>query len=121
MSSDSGSGDNLGPRFIGPFRISTRVGKVAYWIDFPNELSQIHNTIHVSQLQKCVADESAFILLDDIWDDDRLNYLEILVVILDRKTKVLCNKEVSLFKVWRQHRKGSEWTSESERRWESTI
>ena len=38
----------LGPRFIGPFRVVARVRKVAYRLDLPAELSQIHNTFHVS-------------------------------------------------------------------------
>ncbi|KAJ9556067.1 hypothetical protein OSB04_010681 [Centaurea solstitialis] len=41
----------LGPRFIGPFEIIARVGKVAYQLELPPELSQIHNTFHVSQLR----------------------------------------------------------------------
>ncbi|XP_023754304.1 uncharacterized protein LOC111902723 [Lactuca sativa] len=100
----------LGFRYIGPFRISTRVGKVAYRFDIPDELNQIHNTFHVSQLWKCVADEAAVISLDDIQVDESPNYIERPVVVLDRKTKVLHNKEVKLVKVQCQHQKGSEWT-----------
>ena len=48
--------------------------------------------------------------LEDIQVDDRLNYIERLVAILDRKVKNLGNKEVHLFKVWWEHRRGSEWT-----------
>ncbi|KAJ9536647.1 hypothetical protein OSB04_un000196 [Centaurea solstitialis] len=56
----------LGPRFIGPFKVIARVGKVAYRLELPPELSQIHNTFHVSQLRKCLADEAAHIPIDDI-------------------------------------------------------
>ena len=38
----------LGPQFIGPFRIVARVGKVAYRLELPKELSRTHNTFHVS-------------------------------------------------------------------------
>ena len=89
----------LGPQFIGPLRVIARVGKISYRLDLPEELSQIHNTFHVSQLLKCVADESSVISLDDIQLDGSLNYVERPVAILDRKTKNLLNKEVRLVKV----------------------
>ena len=44
----------LGPRYIRPFRIVVRGGKVEYRLDLPEELSQFHNTFHVSQLRKCI-------------------------------------------------------------------
>ncbi|KAJ9539518.1 hypothetical protein OSB04_032251 [Centaurea solstitialis] len=104
----------LGPRFIGPFEIVARVGKVAYRLELPPELSQIHNTFHVSQLRKCLADESAHVPIDDIQVDERLNYVEKPVAVLERKTKTLRNKEVGIVKVQWEHRKGSEWTWEPE-------
>ncbi|KAJ9544252.1 hypothetical protein OSB04_023959 [Centaurea solstitialis] len=104
----------IGPRFIGPFEIVARVGKVAYRLELPPEHSQIHNTFHVSQLRKCLADESAHIPFDDIQVDERLNYVERPIAVLERKTKTLRNKEVGIMKVQWKHRKGSEWTWEPE-------
>ena len=100
----------MGPQFIVPFRVIVRVGRVAYRLDLPAELSQIRNTFHVSLLRNCVTDDSTIVPLDDIQVDDYLNYVERLVIILDRKTEVLQNKVVSSVKVQWQHRKGSEWT-----------
>ena len=104
----------LGPRFIGPYKVIARVGKVAYRLELPDELSLIHNTFHVSQLRKCVVDETAVIPLEDIQIDERLNYVEKPIAILERKTKALRNKTINLVKVQWQHRKGSEWTWEPE-------
>ena len=104
----------LGPRFIGPFKVIARVGKVVYRLELPPELSQIHNTFHVSQLRRCLADESAHVPIDDIQVDERLNYVERPIAILERKTKSLRNKEIGLVKVQWQHRQASEWTWEPE-------
>ncbi|KAJ9558260.1 hypothetical protein OSB04_012874 [Centaurea solstitialis] len=104
----------LGPRFIGPFKVIARIGKVAYRLELPPELNQIHDTFHVSQLRKCLADETAHVQIDDIQVDERLNYIERPIAILERKTKSLRNKEIGLVKVQWEHRKGSEWTWEPE-------
>ena len=104
----------LGPRYIGPFRIIARVGRVAFRLELPEELSRIHNTFHVSQLRKCIMDQEAVVSLDDIHVDERLNYVERPVAILERKKKILRNKEIPLVKVQWEHRKGSEWTWEPE-------
>ena len=52
----------VGHRYIGPFRVIARVGKIAYLLELPAELSQIHNTFRVFELRKCVADERQWFL-----------------------------------------------------------
>ena len=104
----------LGPRYVGPFKVTTRVGKVAYRLELPAELSSIHNTFHVSQLRKCVADETSVVPLEDITVDEGLNYVEKPIAILDKKTRETRGGQVALVKVQWQHRKGSEWTWEPE-------
>ena len=59
-----------------------------------------------------MANDSAVVPSDDIQVHDRLNYVERQVEILDRKTKALHTKVVSLVKVQWQHQKDSEWTWE---------
>ncbi|KAJ9547279.1 hypothetical protein OSB04_019822 [Centaurea solstitialis] len=103
-----------GPRYIGPFTVLARVGKVAYRLELPAVLGQIHSTFHVSQLRKCLADETAHIPLDDIQVDESLNYVERPVAVIDRKVKRLRRREIPIVKVQWQHRKGSEWTWEPE-------
>ncbi|KAD5317207.1 hypothetical protein E3N88_17153 [Mikania micrantha] len=63
-------------RFIEPFRIIARIGNVAYRLELPEELNGIHDTFHVSYLRKCLADESAYVPLEDLEIDDKLNYVE---------------------------------------------
>ncbi|KAD4585146.1 hypothetical protein E3N88_22747 [Mikania micrantha] len=104
----------LSPRFIGPFRIMARVGKVAYRLDLPDELSGIHPTFHVSHLRKCLADDVAYVPLNDIEVDERLNYIEEPVAIVDTKEKQLRNKVIRQVKIQWKHRKGSEATWETE-------
>ncbi|KAD4180329.1 hypothetical protein E3N88_28920 [Mikania micrantha] len=103
----------LSPRFIGPFKIIARVGNVAYRLELPEELKLIHNTFHVSYLRKCLADESTYIPLEDIEVDEKLNYVEKPVEILDHKVKLLRNKTIDQVKVRWKHRKGSEYPWES--------
>ncbi|KAD4983017.1 hypothetical protein E3N88_19688 [Mikania micrantha] len=103
----------LSPRFIGPFQIIARVGKVAYRLDLPDELSGIHPTFHVSHLRKCLADDVAYVPLNDIEVDEKLNYIEEPVAIIDTKEKQLRNKVIRQVKVQWKHRKGSEATWET--------
>ncbi|XP_022033089.1 uncharacterized protein LOC110934215 [Helianthus annuus] len=104
----------LGPRYIGPFKILARVGRVAYRLELPPALDGIHNTFHVSQLRKCLADETALVPLDDIELDEGLNYVEKPIAIKDVKVKKLRNKAVKQVLVQWLHRKGSELTWELE-------
>ena len=82
----------VGAAIYWPIQDFTQVGKVAYHLDLLDELSQIHNIFHVSQLWRYVTDEAAVVSLDNIQVDESLNYIERPVAILDRKTKVLRNK-----------------------------
>jgi hypothetical protein len=44
----------LSPRYIGPFRILEQKGEVAYQLELPARLSDVHNVFHISQLKKCL-------------------------------------------------------------------
>nr|GEU67135.1 putative reverse transcriptase domain-containing protein [Tanacetum cinerariifolium] len=71
-----GKRGKLSPRFIGPFKILERVGPVAYKLELPRELQGIHNSFHVSNLKKCLSDESLIISLDEVQLDDKLHFIE---------------------------------------------
>ncbi|GJS84993.1 putative reverse transcriptase domain-containing protein [Tanacetum coccineum] len=55
-----GKKGKLAPRYVGPFEILERIGPVAYQLRLPEELSGVHDTFHVSNLKKCLADASLF-------------------------------------------------------------
>ncbi|GKE57685.1 hypothetical protein Tco_1496870 [Tanacetum coccineum] len=64
----------LNPRYIGPFKILKRVGLVAYKLELPKELSNVHSTFRISNLKKCLSDESLVIPPKELWLDDKLNF-----------------------------------------------
>ncbi|GJU74981.1 hypothetical protein Tco_1266386 [Tanacetum coccineum] len=61
-----GKKGKLAPRYVGPFEIMERVGPVAYRLKLPQELSCVHDTFHVSNLKKCLADPDVQVPLDEI-------------------------------------------------------
>ncbi|GJU93234.1 reverse transcriptase domain-containing protein [Tanacetum coccineum] len=71
-----GKKGKLAPRYVGPFEILERIGPVAYRLRLPEELSGVHDTFHVSNLKKCLADASLHVPLDDIKIDKTLRFVE---------------------------------------------
>ncbi|GKA32406.1 putative reverse transcriptase domain-containing protein [Tanacetum coccineum] len=82
----------LNSLYIGPFKILKRVGPVAYKLELPEELRNVHNTFHVSNLKKYLSDESLVIPMKELLLDDKLNFVEEPVEIMDREVKALKQK-----------------------------
>jgi hypothetical protein len=74
----------LSPHFIGPFKISERVGEVAYRLELPNHLSDVHDVFHISQSKKCLKPHDKEPLpMDGLDVKEDLTYIERPIKILD--------------------------------------
>jgi hypothetical protein len=56
----------LTPRFIRPFKILEKRGEVAYQLELPPQLSDVHDVFHVSQLKKCLHVSEEQIPMEDL-------------------------------------------------------
>ncbi|GKE22460.1 hypothetical protein Tco_1433972, partial [Tanacetum coccineum] len=104
----------LNPQYIGPFKILERIGPVAYKLELPEELRNIHNTFYISNLKKCLSDESLVIPMKELRLDDKLNFVEELVEVRDRKIKQLKQSRIPIVKVRWNSNRGPEFTWERE-------
>ncbi|GJV93234.1 zf-CCHC domain-containing protein [Tanacetum coccineum] len=83
-------------------------------LEMPQELSRVHHTFHVSNLKKCLSDEPLAIPLEEIHIDDKLNFVEEPVEIMDREVKRLKQCRILIIKVRWNSRQGAEYTWERE-------
>ncbi|GJT53252.1 retrovirus-related pol polyprotein from transposon TNT 1-94 [Tanacetum coccineum] len=97
-----GKKGKLALRYVGPFEILERIGSVAYRLRLPEELSRIHDTFHVSNLKKYLADASLHVPLDEIKVDKTLRFVEEPVEILNREVKSLKRSKIALVKIVRE-------------------
>ncbi|GKF01229.1 hypothetical protein Tco_0028152, partial [Tanacetum coccineum] len=107
-----GKRDKLNSRYVGPFKVLAKVGKVAYRLELPQELSRVHHTFHVSNLKKCYADEPIVMPLEGIHVDDKLQFVEEPVEIMEQEIKRLKQSRIPLVKVRWNSRRGPEFTWE---------
>nr|GEZ05501.1 putative reverse transcriptase domain-containing protein [Tanacetum cinerariifolium] len=67
--------------------LKPKIGKVAYRLELPQELSRVHHTFHVSNLKKCYTNEPLVMPLEGIHIDDRLQFVEEPVEIMERENQ----------------------------------
>jgi hypothetical protein len=89
----------LSPCFIGPFRIFRRVGEMAYQLELPDNLSDVHNVFHVSQLKKCLRVPEEQLPMEELSVQGDLTYTEYPIKILDTLTRVTRNQAIKMCKV----------------------
>nr|GFD13638.1 putative reverse transcriptase domain-containing protein [Tanacetum cinerariifolium] len=104
----------LNPHYIGTFMILAKVGTVAYQLELPKQLTRVHSTFHVSNLKKCISDETLAIPLDGIQVEDKLYFIKEPIEVMDREVKRLKQSRISIVKVRWNSRRGHEFTWECE-------
>jgi hypothetical protein len=102
----------LSPHYIGPFRILERKGEVAYQLELPVRLSDVHNVFHMSQLKKCLRVPEEQLPLKELDVQENLTYIEHPVKNLDTLERITQSKRIRMCKVqWSHH-------AEDESTWE---
>ncbi|GKF50524.1 putative reverse transcriptase domain-containing protein [Tanacetum coccineum] len=104
----------LAPRFVKPFEIIEKVGPVTYRLDLPEELNGVHDTFHVSNLKKCLADPTLKVPLDEIRVDAKLKFVEEPMEILEKEFKKLKHSRIAIVKVRWNSKCGPKFTWERE-------
>jgi hypothetical protein len=102
------------PRFIGPFKIVEKRGEVAYQLELPPQLSDVHDMFHVSQLKKCLCVAEEQIPMENLDAKEDLSYQEYPVKILETTERVTRNKKIKMCKVQWSHHTEEEATWERE-------
>ncbi|GJZ16142.1 hypothetical protein Tco_0551819, partial [Tanacetum coccineum] len=96
------------------FSVGDYVVPVAYRLDLPEELNGVHDTFHMSNLKKCLANPTLQVPLDEIRVDAKLNFVEESMEILEREFKKLKRSRIAIDKVWWNLKRGPEFTWERE-------
>ncbi|GKA76742.1 putative reverse transcriptase domain-containing protein [Tanacetum coccineum] len=109
-----GKRGKLNLQYIEPFKILERISLVAYKLELPEELSNVHNTFHIFNLKKCLSDESLVIPMKELRINDKLNFVEEPVENMDREVKQLRQSRIPIIKVRWNSKRGPEFKWERE-------
>jgi hypothetical protein len=103
----------LAPRYVGPYQILTTRGEVAYQLSLLEDLSAVHDVIHVSQLKKCLCVPEEQLPVEGLEVQEDLTYIKKSTQILETADRVTRRNTIRMCKVkWGHH-------SEEEATWES--
>jgi hypothetical protein len=89
----------LSPRFIRPLLILKRVGEVAYQLELPSHLADVHDVFHVSQLKKCPRVPEEQLPMENLSVQDDLTYTKYPIKIIDTLTHVTRSKMIKMCEV----------------------
>jgi hypothetical protein len=103
----------LSPRYIGPFKILERKGEVAYQLELPDSLSDVHDVFHVSQLKFLRVPEEQ-LPMEELNVNEDLTYSEYPVRILETSRRITRSKVINMCKVKWSHHSEDEATGERE-------
>ena len=94
----------LAPRYVGPYKIIERSGRVAYKLQLPPEMQPIFNVFHVSQLRRCLRIPDEAIEPTTVMLQSDLTYEEKPIQVLEEMGRVTRSKVNKFYKVvWNNH------------------
>jgi hypothetical protein len=96
----------LAPRYIGSFPILEKCGPMAYKLDLPPSLAEVHDIFHVSQLKKCLKAPMDVVLSEVTPLKADLSYPKHPIKVLDQKDSVTRQKTIKFFKI--------QWSNDTE-------
>ncbi|GJY35690.1 hypothetical protein Tco_0421068 [Tanacetum coccineum] len=94
--------------------VPERIVLVAYRLRLPEELNSVHDTFHLLNLKKCLADVNLHVPLDEIKVDKTLRFVEEPIEIMDQEIKKLKRRKIALVKVRWNSKCGPEFIWEHE-------
>jgi hypothetical protein len=104
----------LAPRYVRPFKIVDHNGEVAYQLELPPQLSDVHDVFHMSQLKTCLRVPEEQLPMEELDLGGDLTYSERPVKILDTAEQVTRNNVIMMCKVQWSHHTEDEATWEHE-------
>jgi hypothetical protein len=94
----------LAPRYVRPFKVLDHRGEVAYQLELPPQLVDVHDVFHVSQLKKCLRVSKEQLSIKELELREDLTYTERPIKILEAAERVTRSRTIRMCKVqWNHH------------------